>query len=102
MTHTTVLTTLNADIRRALLADSFEETRVLLARYGAEVERLLGESSAPGDVARIERQTHALFQWMTLVVHSSKARLDAGRTNVRRICRCRANPHWPRIHRLQA
>jgi hypothetical protein len=102
MTHFTELTRLDNAIRRALLADSFEETRELLARYGAEVERLLVGSPCPGDVSQIERQTRALFGWMTLVAYSSRARLDARRANLRRVCRYRAASAWPRLHRFQA
>jgi hypothetical protein len=90
MTDTDRLTSLDAAIRRELLADSFLRSQALLKQYSAELERLLqANGTSPKEVSQLAARTRALFEWMTLVAHSARARLDASLARARRLSRYR-------------
>jgi len=102
MTDTDTLASLDAAIRRELLADSFVRSQALLKQYGAELERLLRANASPQEASQLAARTRALFEWMTIVAHSARARLDAGLARARRLSQYRVEEPRRRQHGARA
>jgi len=91
MILTSKLTSLDAAIHRAVLADSFTETRALLEQYGAELERVLYERPVRvEDVRDLMGHAQALFQWASVMVQTSRAHLATRLANARGVSRYHA------------
>jgi len=98
---TAALTALDAQIRQAVLADSFTEVPPLIDRYAAELERYLREQPlSQNELTDLMRSAHGLFEWAGIMVRVARNEMAAGLANSQRLGGYRAP--IPEAQRLQA
>ena len=93
MTTENKLIALDTALRQAVSRGQFAESAGLLERYGLEVERFLeAGAGSPRQIRQWEQRTRGLYEWLTLMVRSSKARLEMDLEAARRVRRYSAPP----------
>jgi hypothetical protein len=70
------VTILEAAVRRSLVQGSLAESKELLDRYFAEVERIAGQTAA-ASLPELRDRTQALAEWAVAMVQMSRSQLAA-------------------------